>query len=417
MLGGFGLFAIAVVTTAVKWVGALVLFRPYELNRSAWHFGYEVGHIAGNLAVGRGFSILGVDGEAIPTAWASPIYPLLLSVVFRFAGAYTPAAAEITVAMNAVFQGLTAIALFYLGHAIGGRRVGALAVLIFLVSPNGWQFLGWAWPSQLLALAIAVHFAVLCAESRFGVAWPAAAGASLALAMLIDGAAIAILPITALVLFSSHPIGRATRSAAIALFAFCIVLAPWAVRNQLVLGVANPLRGNVGVNLWVGNHPGNRAESFHGIRMSPWHNPVEGNLMREQGELAYDRISRERALMRIGAEPSTFIADTAYRFSGFFIGEWWVRDRHIAWPYSLGIASLALLAAVGAWRGRHSGVGALVLAAVLFAVPYALTVHGHGRYRVPIDPLLCVLAALAFLGNGRGRATEAIRTPDAARPG
>ena len=45
------------------------------------------------------------------------------------------------------------------------------------------------------------------------------------------------------------------------------------------------------------------------------------------------------------------------------------------------------------WRHRRRN-GMLLAAILLFGGPYYLTVHGHGRYRVPIEPLMCLLAAL-----------------------
>ncbi len=56
------------VVGTVKWIGALWLLAPYDLETSPWHFGYEAGHIAGNLAAGHGFSIAG-DGGFLPTAY------------------------------------------------------------------------------------------------------------------------------------------------------------------------------------------------------------------------------------------------------------------------------------------------------------------------------------------------------------
>jgi len=153
------------------------------------------------------------------------------------------------------------------------------------------------------------------------------------------------------------------------------------------------LRGNVGVNLWVGNHPGAEAESFHGLSPSPWHDAREGERFARLGERTYDRDARGRALAVIASDPLRFLGNSAKRFLGFWFGEFWTGWGHIAWIYSLGLATLSALALVGAVRARMSGTGALLAALVFFGGPYYLTVHGHGRYRVPIEPLMCLLAA------------------------
>jgi hypothetical protein len=58
------------------------------------------------------------------------------------------------------------------------------------------------------------------------------------------------------------------------------------------------------------------------------------------------------------------------------------------------LISLTALALRGAIRARRLGTGVLLAALLLFGGPYYLTVYGHGRYRVPIEPLMCLLAAL-----------------------
>src|SRR5262249_55400779 len=74
--------------------------------------------------------------------------------------------------------------------------------------------------------------------------------------------------------------------------------------------------------------------------------------------------------------------------------EWWVGFGHIPWFSSLGHIALPALAVYGAHRAWRPGIGFLVLALLAFSLPYALTLHGHGRSRVPVEPLLCLLAAL-----------------------
>jgi hypothetical protein len=380
----------------VKWFGARWLLAPYDLLQSPWRFGYEAGHIAGNLAAGNGFSVADADGRLLPTAWMSPVYPLLLSWVFRTWGAFSEAAAHATVAGNCLFQAATAGGLFLLGSRIAGRPVGFFAAALFLLNPGGWQFLAWAWPTQLLALSLLAHVAVLWRAGRGATpAVAAACGASLGFAAMVDGAAISFLPVTGLVVWQGAREG-APRAVGAALVAFALVLAPWAARNERVLGTPNPLRGNAGIMLWVGNHPGAREESFHGVRESPWHNRAEGRLMFELGAREYDRRCLERALARIAREPAEFARHTALRFSGFWLAEWWVGYRHIDWIYSAGHVALTALAAAGAWRSRRLGMGFAVAALLLYALPYAITVHGHGRYRVPVEPVLCLLASLAW---------------------
>ncbi len=385
---------VAAIVFVVKLILGRFMFDAAAMAGNPWSFGFEVGVIAGNLAAGHGFAVSHEAGAYIPTAWVSPLYPLLLAGIFKLFGLYTQAAAEAMLIANCVFQAATAGLLYLLGLRFCGRSVGLLAAGIFLINPNGWQFLGWAWPSQMFAFLLLLHIYVLlvpASGARGAGGW---AGATFALALMADGAAIAIAPVTLAHLFLTLE-GTGRRNAlAAALVCFSLVVAPWTLHNARHFGGFNPLRGNIGVNLWVGNYPGANEESFHGLAPSPWHDPVEGERFAALGERNYDRAARERALDEIFSHPGRFIANTLTRFSGFWIGEWWTRYGHIPWVYSLGLIALSVFALRGAIRARALGTGLLLAAILLFGGPYYLTVHGHGRYRVPIEPLMCLLAAL-----------------------
>lgn len=389
----------------LKWIVGSQLFDSAAMAGNPWTFGFEVGHIAGNLAAGHGFSISREAGEYLPTAWISPLYPLLIAGVFQAFGSYTQASAEALLALNCAFQGATAAGLYFLGARVWSAKAGGLAVALFALNPNGWQFLSWVWPSHLFALLLLLHLAALfwpiASPRRRGIA----IGASFALALLADGAAIAIAPVTLFHLLR-QPTGLRGAIVLTALLAFALVVAPWTIRNSMQFGGFNPLRGNIGVNLWVGNHPGAEAESFHGLSPSPWHDAREAERFSRLGERAYDRDARGRALDVITQDPARFVANTLTRFVGFWFAEWWTRWGHIGWIYSLGLVALSMLALWGGVRGRASGTGALLVALLFFGGPYYLTVHGHGRYRVPIEPFMCLLAAAPVGRRARSAADD-----------
>src|SRR5690242_20581667 len=71
--------------------------------KSEFDFGFEQGHIAGNLARGYGYSVKFGDSPPIPTAWASPLYPLMLAGIFRIWGAFTFDSAIAAIWLNAMF--------------------------------------------------------------------------------------------------------------------------------------------------------------------------------------------------------------------------------------------------------------------------------------------------------------------------
>src|ERR1700749_5264719 len=72
----------------------LTLAHTYRIRSYDDHmlFGEEMGRIARALATGRGFADP-FRGQTGPTAWVGPLFPLLLSAVFRLFGVFTPASA------------------------------------------------------------------------------------------------------------------------------------------------------------------------------------------------------------------------------------------------------------------------------------------------------------------------------------
>src|SRR5690348_15304656 len=74
-------------------------------------FLFESGNIAYSLARGHGFgSPLRIDTG--PTAWMTPLYPMLLSGIMRVFGIYTFQSWAAAVAVNVCFSALVCVPLF-----------------------------------------------------------------------------------------------------------------------------------------------------------------------------------------------------------------------------------------------------------------------------------------------------------------
>lgn len=401
---------LGVLVTIIKWIVCLQCSFSEDLVRVApWGFGYEEGHIAANVTAGHGFSMAYAAGhlpaawgstlptttsaDFLPTAWVSPLYPLLLSEIFLYCGLFTPAAASVVITVNCLAQGGIVALLYLLGFHLGNKSVGFAAAGLFLIDPNGWQYLGWAWHTQLYSLLLLCHFYVLLRPARSPVWQGGLLGVTLALALLTDGAAILVVPITVFCLVRKKLGNNRTLIGGVALLSGSLLMTPWAWRNYQAFGTFNPLRGSVSTNLWVGNYPGSRDESFHGLNQSPWHNQTEFQTFVSLGEKGYSHLCRERVIARVSSHPGRFVIDSLMRASGFWFGEWWNGFAHVRWFYSAGLIVFTILAIAGGYHGRKLGLELLFAAFLLFPLPYYLTIHGHGRYRAPIEPLICLAAA------------------------
>src|SRR5579859_8014126 len=98
-------------------------------------FMFESGDIAVSLARGQGFSSP-LRVHTGPTAWMTPVYPLLLSGVFRFFGIYTFRSYIAAVLLNILFATLACVPIYYAGQRIGGAGLGAGAAWLWAIFPN-----------------------------------------------------------------------------------------------------------------------------------------------------------------------------------------------------------------------------------------------------------------------------------------
>jgi hypothetical protein len=369
-------------------------------------FLFESGNIAYSLASGHGFgSPLRIPSG--PTAWMTPLYPLLLSGIMRIFGIYTFPSWVAAVSMNICFSTLTCIPLYYAGKRIGGAGLAAGAAWLWAVFPNAillsFQSL---WDTSLSALlgATALWATLgLAGTSRtrdwraYGLLW--------GVILMANAAVLSLLPL--LLGWAAYrnwkvglPFRRNTAVACAITFLCCI---PWTIRNYAVFGSIVPLRSTLGLQLWAGNNPDARVIWLGG--QHPINDASERKQYLDLGEIAYMAAKRKDALGYILSHPRR----EAELILGRFVMVWTggtphpiddlIRTRSAWFRYVL---IFNLCAAFGAFAGivllfRNHNIYAFPLAVgpVVFPFAYYLTL-ALPRYRHPIDPTLMLLTAVAI---------------------
>src|SRR5271154_1814808 len=76
-------------------------------------FAQETGNIAYALANGQGFSSPFRNNTG-PTAWLPPVYPFLLSLIFRIFGSFNIPALNAAILLNILCSTATCIPIFYI---------------------------------------------------------------------------------------------------------------------------------------------------------------------------------------------------------------------------------------------------------------------------------------------------------------
>jgi Dolichyl-phosphate-mannose-protein mannosyltransferase len=386
-------------------------------------FYQETGNIAYSLVTGKGFSSP-FRRETGPTAWLTPVYPMLVAGVFRVFGIFTARAFFAVVFLNVLFSAAVCIPIFLAGKKISGLEVASVAAWLWALFPSAVMMpFEWVWDTCLAALlgALLLWVTLELADSPqrarnwcgYGLLW--------GFTLMTNPALGSLLPF--LLGWAAYRGWRTVKLSALkpVLAAGIAILccAPWTVRNYVVFHKFVPLRSNFPLELYIGNNNNYAARQF------VWPPKITKEREIRQyfrlGETAFMEEEERKALEFIRSNPGIAVELIGEKYVAFWTG--------IAEPVqvfkttdSLLIRALMLsntLAAVGALLG----IAVLVGERSLYAIPAAAypvvfpwlyyVTHPNLRYRHPIDPVVLLLTAVAagatwgLLTRKRGLGTPA----------
>lgn len=384
-------------------------------------FLFESGNIATSLATGHGFSSpFRVDTG--PTAWTTPVYPLILAGIFRMFGPYTFAAFLAACSVNVLATALACIPVFYAGKRIGGLAAGAAAAWLWAVFPNAFEIPATSmWDASIAALlgatilwaTIALADPALPADrprkKENGGAFPWAwvgYGLLWGLTTMTTATLVGLLPfLIGWIVYRRWKSGLpwlAKPAFAVTLTALCCV--PWTVRNFEVFHAFIPMRSILGLQLWVGNNP--EARPIWLGTQHPIHDEAERMKYVAMGEIPYMQQKERGAIRYMTAHPSREASLVWRRFLEFWSGgsptPFWDLSRSPSAWFDF-VLLFNLLTAVGAFAGivalirrRSAYWFPLSVFPIVFPWAYYLTVV-LPRYSLPVDPAVMLLVALAIL--------------------
>lgn len=374
---------------------------------------------AGELAAGRGYQL--PDGQV--TAYYPVGYPAALAAVYWLFDAlgWTGDRVGLHVVLNLVAAGLSFPLLYVIGRSLFDARVGLLAAGGLALMPNLVFHTG-------LALTETVFNTVALAAVAVVVSTPwaarsnralAAFGALVGVAALVRPPSLLFVPVLAVA--GGWAAGwrwrEVGRSLAVPALAAVAVIAPWTIRNIVVMDAPILISSNVGDNLCIGNNP-----DANGAFQTP-PSCLEGydHLERPEYEVRRDADGRAKALEFVREEPArqlelvprrlyhTFREDT----DGLDAAESYGADRfmdpsvrrglgvaaNVAFFATLALGLLALVLLRSRSGVRHPGRTFVVLSGLsLAATP--LVFFGDPRFHVPVVPFLLLGAAAVLVWRG-----------------
>jgi len=373
------IFAIALTTRL--WLAAQLL------PEKAWPFFYEYNEpsrIAWAVVSGYGYSSPWPRTPLLPTAQQPPVYPLLVAGIFRILGAYSVSSLWTVVILNAIFSALTAVAILQIGKRTFGTSVGVLAAWVW----SWWLYEAAisirVWESSLSALLLATALLLLpeLGGSRRSL-W-LIFGLLAGVAVLNNTSLLAVFPFFWLWLWINCRRLQSCNKQLLASIGICILtLVPWTIRNYVTFYRLMPIRDNLGLELWIGNHEGEaRLNGDDFLRMVAEYNRL--------GEMRFMDTKRQLAAQFIRQHPGSFLRLSVQRFYKF-----WTAPDGSAWILVGPLAWLGMFLAL--WQKGLTAVRYAIVI-VMFPFVYYIT-HTGSMYRHPAEPVILVLAAYASVST------------------
>jgi 4-amino-4-deoxy-L-arabinose transferase-like glycosyltransferase len=396
LLVGFAARLTFALNQAHKIPNAALATAPFE---------NETGSIAHSLVTGQGFSnpFLRATG---PTAWLTPIYPLLVAATFKLFGTFTVPSFSALVSLNILFSTAVSVPVFYAGKRVAGIGAASGAAWLWALFPNAIMFpFEWIWDTCLAALlaAILLWATLELAESARRRDW-CAYGLLWGFTLMTNPSLGSLLPF--LLGWAAYrarqrarlPLARPALALAIAIL--CCV--PWTIRNYAVFHRFVPLRSNFPLELYIGNNE--NYDDKHPRYPPPISKERETVRYFRMGETPFMDEEKRKAVAFIVAHPRMDLILFADRFVAFWagignpVGTFLTTD-------SLLIRAL-ILCAVFSGLGALSGIVVLIRRASIYAFPLAVfpvvfpflyyVTHTSLRYRHPLDPVTLLLTAIAL---------------------
>ncbi len=359
-------------------------------------------NIARALSQGMGFAHPFGDRTG-PTAWMPPVFPSLLAGLYWLGqGEREVVRIGLIVCHGCVLVGTAFLVLALIWQTT--QRIGPWigAALFFLACLDHFHF--WfkyiddCWLNLLsLDLLIAGFCWLRSLEQRWKAAGWGLVGGFCALINPIVGFAWGVLS-----LLLGARLRKWSQLGLAGLFA-ALALAPWSVRNYLVLGRLVPVKSNLAFEMYQSQclQPDGLLQNF---RSHPAGGGREGAEYRRVGEIAFMDHKWQQLREAIGADPLDYLDRIACRFLGATLwyvpfnraGEaqkpWLLWVRRITHP--LPFLALLLLVLTNCWNSlrlpQWTGIGVYLL----YLLPYVATSY-YERYAAPLVAVKVLLVIWA----------------------
>jgi hypothetical protein len=367
-------------------------------------FQNEAGNIAQALTQGHGFCCVFRQPTG-PTAWLTPVYPLILAAIFKLFGVFTVHSYYAAALLNCSLSALVSIPVFLAGKRIGGIFCASLAAWIWALFPSGIIMPSeWIWETSLSALfAALLLWATLYVADKFSYRFAAAYGALWGFSLLVNPALGSLFPFfLAWIVFRQIRLHNWNPRPAILALALAIVIClPWTIRNAVQFHRLIPLRSNFPFELWMGN---NEIYDQHSREVNRITRYEQIRLYQKLGETAFlaDKLQKTKLFIREHPALTFRLAGQRMIATWFGTATPFTDFQRTDSPLARFIIFWNAITVIGIFAGvtrlviaRNMFVFPLAMVPLVFPMVYYFT-QTSLRLRHPCDPILALLLAIAI---------------------
>lgn len=415
----FGQRSISLILFAALLVNAAIVLVILPKLRSDLALTYSMGFgdlydlIAKNLDQGNGYRVESAMGN---TMLREPGYPVLLAVVFKFAGYGIQQARVVCVLLAFV----AALMLVRLTRKItGDSRIALAAALLFLLYPGILVAEARAGIEVPSILTVLVFMLALYRAVEQGGQWRyLAAGLLLGVAVMVRSE-VMLFPLVLLVYLPLSGKGWAEKRkivAGVAMLALgaLVVMSPWIIRNYLLVHQFVPSATVAGVAAQEGLYTcedaapaeafyqgqtkaGFEREEFARQLGKPFLGPYYQLFYTAQDEVAFNRFLLSHVSTEYRSHPKVMARCAA---KNLFFNFWFLGKRPQSTLLNIAVQAPLLVLALGGvavlWNLGLLRKAGIVLLYVLYVPAVHAMIIAHARHSTLIAPFLAILAA-AFL--------------------
>jgi len=406
-----------VLVALVLRVAAIPLPNLENLMDAGHIHGWEPGNVAQAIVAGKGFGSSFISDQ--PAASLSPVFPLIVAVFFRIFGVHTANSILAVHVFNCLINALACIPIFLLARRSFGERAAKWAGWGWAFFPYGIYFsAACAWSTHLLLLCLCclLYLAQDLEQSSRLRLW-FGFGLLAGFAGLAEPSVLVVVPF--LLALAAWRLARAGKRwllpGVVASLTLAAAISPWMIRNALVFHRFIPMRGNMGLELWMGNNGSNLRWTSDDL--NPLHNQEELAEYNQMGEVAYMDLKARQAREYIHDHPRWYAWMCVRRAVFMWTGYWSFKPAYLAEepmdpaniPFATGMTLLGISGLVLLWR--RSRFDAIRYGGVLFLFPMMYYFSHPEPYHLrALDPLLVMLGGVAVV-TWRERAAERVEVP------